>query len=260
MRALMQGRFDDAERLATDALAAAESAANWNGITSSRVQLAWCWKDVGQGPDRAAEVERFVREEALKRPMSGGAAAMWNANLALFLADACLEVRAHGYLERFADCDDTELARTVDGRSAAALAAEACALLGDERLAQRLYELLLPRDGRCILGGRGVYFRGAAARYLGLLATTLGHSEDAIRHLEDALQTNTRADGAPWIARSQLELARALLARRGPDDEHRAADLLQRAELLALELGMRSLNKQVALERTAIDAPSRPRR
>ena len=39
MRALMQGRFDDAERLARDALAAAEAAANWNGITSSRVQL-----------------------------------------------------------------------------------------------------------------------------------------------------------------------------------------------------------------------------
>ena len=44
MRALMQGRFDDAERLAKEALAAAESAHNWNGITSSRVQLGWCWK------------------------------------------------------------------------------------------------------------------------------------------------------------------------------------------------------------------------
>ena len=68
MRTLMQGRFDDAERLAGDALAAAESAGNWNGITSSRVQLAWCWKDVGRGADRAAEVERFVQEEVLTRP------------------------------------------------------------------------------------------------------------------------------------------------------------------------------------------------
>ena len=47
MRALMQGRFDEAERLAREALAAAEAAHNWNGITSSRVQLGWCWKDVG---------------------------------------------------------------------------------------------------------------------------------------------------------------------------------------------------------------------
>jgi hypothetical protein len=28
-------------------------------------------------------------------------------------------------------------------------------------------KLFLPRDGLCILGGRGVYVRGAVARYLG---------------------------------------------------------------------------------------------
>ncbi len=254
MRTLMQGRFDDAERLAGDALAAAESAANWNGITSSRVQLAWCWKDVGRGADRAADVERFVQEEVLTRPMSGGARAMWNGNLALFLAEAGFQARARGYLERVADCDDTELTRNVDGRSAAALAAEACALLGDERLARRLYELLLPRDGLCVLGGRGVYFRGAVARYLGLLAMTLGHWDNAVRHLEDAVHTNTRAEAPPWIARSQLELGRALFARAGAGDQQRAVDLLQRAELLARELGMRSLTDQIAHDRAAIEA------
>ena len=126
-------------------------------------------------------------------------------------------------------------------RSAAALAAEACGLLGNERLALRFYELLLPRDGLCILGGRGVYFRGAAARYLGLLASTLGRKDDAVRHLEEALETNTRAQAPPWIARSQLELARLLLARAGPEDERRAVDLLQHAELSARQLGMRAL-------------------
>jgi DNA-binding SARP family transcriptional activator len=254
MRALMQGRFDEAERLARVALAAAESAANWNGITASRVQLAWCWKDVGSAADHADEVERFVREVVLTRPLSGGAAAVWNGNLALFMAEAGFEARARSYLGRVADGDDTDLTQNVDGRSAAALAAEACALLGDERLARRLYELLLPRRGLCILGGRGVYFRGAAARYLGLLAATLGRGEDAIRHLEDALQTNTRAQAPPWIARSQLELARALQARGRPEDEHRAIDLLQRAELLAGDLGMHSLTAQVMLERSAINA------
>ena len=260
MRALMQGRFDDAERLAREALAAAESAANWNGITASRVQLAWCWKDIGCGADRAAEVERFVREEVLTRPLSGGAAAVWNGNLALFMAEAGLEARARHYLDRVADCDDTELTQNVDGRSGAALAAEACALLGDERLAPRFYELLLPRDGLCILGGRGVYFRGAVARYLGLLAATMGRADDAVRHLEDALETNARAQAPPWIARSLLDLARALLARGRPGDDLRAVDQLQRAELLARNLGMRSLAAQATLERSAINAPSQPRR
>ena len=94
-----------------------------------RVQLAWCWKDVGRGAERAAEVERFVQDEVLTRPLSGGAAAVWNGNLALFMAEAGLEARARGYLDRVADCNDTELTQNVDGRSAAALAAEACALL-----------------------------------------------------------------------------------------------------------------------------------
>jgi DNA-binding SARP family transcriptional activator len=254
MRALMQGRFDDAERLAGEALAAAESAANWNGITASRVQLAWCWKDIGRGADRADEVERFVRDEVLTRPLSGGAAAVWHGNLALFMAEAGLHARARDYLDRVADCHDAELTENVDGRSGAALAAEACALLGDERLAPRFYELLLPRDGLCILGGRGVYFRGAAARYLGLLAGTLGRAEDAVAHLEDALETNTRAQAPPWIARCLFELARALLARGRPGDEARAVDEAQRAELLARNLGMRSLAAQATLDRGAIDA------
>jgi tetratricopeptide (TPR) repeat protein len=249
----MQGRFDDAERLAREALQAAASAGNWNGITASRVQLAWCWKDIGRGADRAAEVELFVQQEVLTRTMSGGATAMWNGNLALFMAEAGLHARAREYLGRVAEFDDTELTQDVDGRSAAALAAEACALLADERLAPRLYQLLLPRDGHCILGGRGVYFRGAAARYLGLLAATLSQAEDAVRHLEDALETNTRAQAPPWIARTQLELARALQARRCPGDERRAIDLLRSAELLANNLGMQSLTSQVTLERSAIN-------
>ena len=57
-------------------------------------------------------------------------------------------------------------------------------------------------------------------------------------------ETNTRAQAPPWIARSLLELARALLARGRPGDELRAVDLLQRAELLARDLGMRSLTTQ----------------
>jgi tetratricopeptide (TPR) repeat protein len=251
MRALMLGRFAEAERLARDALTAAESAGNWNGITASRVQLGWCWKDVGRGAEHAAEVERFVHDEVLTRPLSVGATAMWNANLALFMAEAGLEGPARTYLARATECGDPDLTRNVDGRSAAALAAEACALLGDEPLARRLYGLLAPRDGLCIVGGRGVYFRGAAARYLGLLASTLGRVDQAVRHLEDALEVNTRAQAPPWIARTQLELSRALIARAEPADAPRAADLLRHAEPLARTMGMRSLIGQVTLARAS---------
>ena len=254
MRALMQGRFDAAERLALEALAAAEAAGNWNGITASKVQLAWCWKDTGRGAEHAAEVERFVHDEVLTRPLSGSAAAMWHGNLALFMAEAGLDAPAREYLSRLGATRRRELTQTVDGRSAAALGAEACALLQDERLAPRLYELLLPRDGLCILGGRGVYFRGAAARYLGLLAAALGRPDTAVGHHEDALETNARAQAPPWVARSLLDLARALLARGGPGDRQRAGDLLGRAEPLARGLGMRAVAAQAMRARSAFTA------
>jgi uncharacterized protein HemY len=170
------------------------------------------------------------------------------------MAEAGDEARAHRYLGRVADCDDTELMANVDGRSATALAAEACALLGNERLAPRLYGLLLPRDGFCIVGGRGVYFRGAATRYLGLLAATQGRWADAVRHHEQALETNTRAQAPPWIARSMLDLARALQARGRPKDHPRIDDLLRHSEPLARNMGMRSLMTQLTLQRSAIDA------
>jgi hypothetical protein len=191
-----------------------------------------------------------VQEQVLTRRLSGGAAAVWNGNLALFMAEAGHEERARRYLGRVADCDDSELTGNVDGRSAAALAAEACALLRDERLAPRLYELLLPRDGLCIVGGRGVYFRGAAARYLGLLAATRGLWGDAVRHHENALETNTRAQAPPWIARSLLDLARALAARGRPEDQLRVVELLQRADPLARSMGMRSLITQLTAAET----------
>src|SRR6185436_9696340 len=142
------------------------------------------------------------------------------------MAEAGFHARAREYLRRVAAWDDEQLRGDVDGRSAAALAGEACALLEDARLAPRFYELLLPRDGLCILGGRGVYFRGAVARYLGLLAATLGRPDDAVRHLESALETNVRAQAPPWIARTLLELARALATRGHAGDNDRAADLV----------------------------------
>jgi tetratricopeptide (TPR) repeat protein len=168
------------------------------------------------------------------------------------MAEAGLDAQAREYLDRVAHYDNTALTHNVDGRSAAVLAAEACALLGDQRLALRLYDLLLPRDGLCIVGGRAVYFRGAAARYLGLLAETLGRRQDAIRHLEQALATNVHAHAPPWIARSQLELGQLLLARGRPGDEHRACDLLRDSERTARNLGMRSVASRATLAHSAI--------
>ena len=233
----------------TTALAAAEAGGNWNGITASRVQLAWCWKDVGRGAEQVAEVERFVQEEVLTRPQSGGATAMWNGNLALFMAEAGLRARAQEYLDRVAAFDDKQLRGDVDGaalpRSPAKRArywrrTARTALLRTAPTARRP---LHPRRPRRLLPWRG-------GTLPGLLAATLGRSDDDSASRGRAGDEHARASAA--LDRPQLlELARALLTRGRAGDDDRAADLLGRAELLASELGMRSLAAQVAFERSA---------
>ena len=69
---------------------------------------------------------------------------------------------------------------------------DACALVGDEALASVLYPELAPFSGGTIVIGHGVACYGAADRYLGLLAATLGDHERAVEHFEQALGRQPR--------------------------------------------------------------------
>ena len=79
---------------------------------------------------------------------------------------------------------------------------------------------------------------GAVARYLGILASTMSRWEDAARHFEDALEMNKRMGARPWLAHTQNDYARMLLARDRPGDRERAQELLEQALATYRELGM----------------------
>jgi hypothetical protein len=81
--------------------------------------------------------------------------------------------------------------------------AEVCAFLGDARRAAALYQCLTPYEGYNIVVGPTAVSYGAAARYLGMLAATMSHWEDAQRHFEDALAMNARMGARPWLAHTQ---------------------------------------------------------
>jgi hypothetical protein len=119
------------------------------------------------------------------------------------------------------------------------LLAEAAVALGDADSASVLYRLLAPWAALGVVDqGEGV--RGSAARYLGLLATTTGRRDDAVRHFEDALAMNVRMGLRPWVARTQDDFAAVLLARDGPGDRERARELRDAAQATCHELGMES--------------------
>lgn len=119
------------------------------------------------------------------------------------------------------------------------LLAETSSLLADTESAAVLYRLLLPWAAFNV-ANQPEGMRGAVSRYLGLLTTTLGRCSEAAAHFRDALAMNKRMGARPWLAHTQNDYARMLLARDRPGDRERAQELLEQALATYRELGMES--------------------
>jgi DNA-binding CsgD family transcriptional regulator len=85
---------------------------------------------------------------------------------------------------------------------------------------------------------------GAADRYLGMLAATIGEPERAEEHFERAMELNRRMGAATWLAHTAYEYARFLLSQRRGERE-RAEPLLGEAATLAERIGMPTLLNRV---------------
>jgi ATP/maltotriose-dependent transcriptional regulator MalT len=117
---------------------------------------------------------------------------------------------------------------------------DASAALGDEETAALVYPELEPLAGANVMIGHLVAYYGAADRYLGMLATTLGEWERAEAHFESALELNRRMGAVTWLAHTEYEYARLLVA-RGPGDRDRLSALLGDAAAHAERIGMPAL-------------------
>jgi len=108
--------------------------------------------------------------------------------------------------------------------------------------------------------GGGVVCYGAAARYLGMLAATMERWEEAAQHFENALTMNTHMGARPWLAHTQHEYAKMLLARNQPGDREEATALLNVALSTVRELGMRGLEARLTVrqEQQPASAPPTP--
>lgn len=204
MRAVMDGRFEDGERLVAEALQAAADGADDPDFRRS-VALHRLGALRAQG--RAADL--IGHAAVLRSVLVAVEAHYLPAVLAVLYARAGRtdEVRAH-----LAQITRWDRART--DANLAALLAEACAAAGDVERAAGLEEVLRAHAGRFFSWGQwGMICEPPLTRQLGLLAGLLGRHEQAVVHLEDAL-ARTEAAGArgylPWL-REELDRARARL-------------------------------------------------
>jgi DNA-binding SARP family transcriptional activator len=113
----------------------------------------------------------------------------------------------------------------------ASVGAELAWRTGHEDLARHLASRLAPHAGLG-LSASGFAYLGAADRVLGLAAATVGRTDDALTHLEQAV-AGDRHRGAPrWAARSARAAAEVLDRRADPGDAACAATMRSRAEVL----------------------------
>jgi DNA-binding CsgD family transcriptional regulator len=252
LRALMDGRFADAERHMLDAVALVP-----------RAHLAqWTWW-------YALNLFAIRREQA---ELDDATRALRQVIAEVTHPERALTFRAMLALARIETGRSNEARRNLDelvgDHFAAALGeprrgthfvhglgclTEVCAALGDASLAATLYVLLLPHAGHNLVWGGIFHGLGSASYFLGLLATTLERWDDAARHFADALAMNERMGARPFVARTQLAFATMLVKRDAPGDRDQADALLDAALATANELGMVRLTAEAAAMQTVFE-------
>jgi DNA polymerase III delta prime subunit len=246
IRAALDGRFEDAERLALEALDIARlrhsEYAAYVYEYAQMVAIRWAqgrldeyWPEIADHGERFLWIPRW--RDALAAAERGDRRA------------AASEIARHAGHD-FADVqkDGFWLLRLCS-------LAEVCVAVGDDRAAGRLYELLLPFGDRNAVSLTQQPF-GPVALRLATLAALLERWDDAERHFEAALARCDLLGARAVRARVLLDYGRALLARSRQGDAERAARLLEDARRLAEDLDLQGILRRVG----ALAAPVALRR
>ena len=247
IRAALDGRFADAERLAREALRIARlrhsEYAAYLYEYAQMITIRWA-----QG--RLEEYRPEIDDHGERFPW----VPRWRDVLAA--AERGDRSAAAAEIARHAARGFADLPRDLLWLLRLCSLAEACIVAEDDASARRLYELLLPFTDRNALSYTQQPF-GPVALRLAMLAAMLERWEEAERHFETALARCELLGARAIRARVLLEYGRALLARSNDGDAERAAVLLEEARRLGEDLDLPGV-----LRRTAAVAPaaeSRPR-
>ncbi|HEX4363058.1 MAG TPA: AAA family ATPase [Solirubrobacteraceae bacterium] len=249
LAAQLRGDLATAEALTTEAFLQAQEIPG--SIAPMVVDAQMCFVRRMQG--RQADIEPYVRRNADRLPEIP----RWRCGLALILAELGRTDEARRELEHLAAQAFDDIPRDALWLVSMSLLAELCALLDDHSRARRLYELLVPYDGRNVVSMGGAYL-GPVARYLALLAMTIGEHDRALGHLETAHAGAERMGARPIVALTALDTAEVLVRREGAGDAQRARTLIQHAGGDADEMQMPGLAARAARLRERLGEASRP--
>jgi hypothetical protein len=240
MMALIAGDIEAEERLGRTAL---EVAQHYNELAHGfyAALMVWTWWQ----RDELALLDTTLRDVIARSPMDSPSA---HAAQALAQAEAGETEEALTRLHALGDMGWDNVGSRSESVTLA-LAAAACGGIGIRArdTALRVYEEMRPYAGTVVvIRPPAVACFGPADYYLGLLAMTTGDLALAQVHFEAALRLGFRMRSAPFIAATEVELARALRRRRRGDEGERVAVLLRNAEESALRMGLHRVARMAA--------------
>jgi DNA-binding winged helix-turn-helix (wHTH) protein/tetratricopeptide (TPR) repeat protein len=237
-RALADGRFEEVERLNHLIHELGREADDVGAEFLYALVTLWLHYSRGELHRRRELVAEILKRVSFLRPTSGAMAAF-------LYAEIDEPARARSHLEELAAGGFEDVPRNENWLITLALAAEACAELGDAERAAILYDRLLPYAGLIVSHLHLRIYLGSMEAVLARLAATRGERELASAHYEAALEAARRMGTRPHLARTEYEYARLLLGTdRVGSGAGRARELLASSARTARELGMKGLLKR----------------
>lgn len=239
MRAILEARFDEAERLAAEAFEIG-GGSDHEIVTLVHDGAQMFALRFGQG--RLAELEDEVLQLTRRYPWIQP----WR--LPLLYSELGRESEAGDELERQAVHDFTDFPMDALWITRVASLAHACALVRDVKRAGQLYTLLAPYGDRNVSTIADQSY-GPVATRLGMLAAVMDRWDEAEAHFAAGLEHCRALRSPTFTALNLSEHARMLLARAGRGDGEQALTLLVEAEVICKKHGIAAVLERVVRDR-----------
>jgi hypothetical protein len=228
---VIAGRLEEGERLAGEALALGQPHSQL-ALSTYGAQMFWTWWQ----SDRLPSLEHSIRAIAVQAPKGYH---MTSAALALVCCETGQVDQAREELKQLAVAGWERLTLDQTEGATVALVASVCEALTEGSHAAALYEHFRHYAGTVVIvRPPAAACFGPADHYLGLLALAMEDVELAVGHFEVAVQLAQRMTAPPFVAASQVELARALQSTGRAADQPRIGELLRSAVATAESIGL----------------------
>jgi tetratricopeptide (TPR) repeat protein len=241
MRAMLAGRFTEADQLVQEAIQQALA----QGADPLLTSMILGGQAMAQQLFRIgfAGILPVLKQMADENPQHP----VMRCSLAWLYRELRMTDEAAEIVREMAANDFTGLARDANWLMSIWTLSEAASYVRDLEAAEKLYALLLPFADRWIVASVSICF-GPAATPLGGLATVLGRFDEAEQHFARALAETEGLPAPALHAQAARDYAALLIERDAPGDRERAIELLddvmattQRYAMPSLELTAKEL-------------------